>query len=316
MLLPILLFALVLCAGLTFGLALTVSRRERRDMEQRLRLLPSVSASVETETDSRASAKPPTEGLQLERLLLVDRDHPWDLKINPTKLAIAAIAAAVATSFAFNNLLQLPIALSGAAACVSAYLAMRIVVIRERGVMETTFSALFPDAVDAVARMLRAGLPVTSAFQMVCQEAPPPVDAVFAKLAGQLRIGMSIEDLLRLSSQRIRVPDFQFFAVAVVLQQSAGGNLLPTLESLAQMMRNRRATQMKARAATAEVRFSAYVLGALPFVTVGALLVVSPGYLTPLFHDPRGKTILAAASAGLLISGLVMRQMMRSVEQP
>jgi tight adherence protein B len=316
MLLPILFFALVLCAGLTFGLALTVSRRRRRELEQRLRLLSSASESVEPEIESGTLAKPKTKVLQLERLLLLDRDHPWKLEVDPAKLTIAAVAAAALIWPAFHNMLLAPIAVSAAAACLGAYLALRIVVIRERGLMEGAFSALFPDAVDAVARMLRAGLPVTSAFQMVCQEAPPPVDAVFEKLAGQLRIGMPIEDALRLSSQRIRVPDFQFFAVAVVLQQSAGGNLLPTLDALAQMMRNRRATQLKARAATAEVRFSAYVLGALPFVTVAALLAVSPGYLTPLFHDSRGHVILAAAAVGLLVSGLVMRQMMRSVEQP
>ncbi len=150
---------------------------------------------------------------------------------------------------------------------------------------------------------------------MVSQEAPAPVNAVFETLAGQLRIGMSIEDALRLSSQRIRLPDFQFFAVAVLLQQSAGGNLLPTLEALALMMRNRRAMQSKARAATAEVRFSAYVLGSLPFITVAALLVMSPGYLTPLFNDPRGHAILAAAAAGLLLSAFVMRRMMQSIEE-
>jgi tight adherence protein B len=314
MLLPILLFALVLGAGLTFGLALTVSRKKRREIEQRLRLLASASESIEPEGDFGALATPKTRFLQLERLLLLDRDHPWKLEVDPAKLTIAALAAAALTWLAFHNMLEAPIAISAAAACLGAYLTMRIVVIRERGLIESTFSLLFPDAVDAVARMLRAGLPVTSAFQMVCQEAPPPVDAVFAKLAGQLSIGMSIEDALRLSSQRIRVPDFQFFAVAVLLQQSAGGNLLPTLEALTQMMRSRRATQMKARAATGEVRFSAYVLGALPFVTVAALLVVSPGYLTPLFHDSRGHVILAVASAGLLLSGFVMRHMMKSIE--
>jgi tight adherence protein B len=285
-------------------------------MEQRLRLLPSASESVGPEADAGTSAKPKPKVLQLERLLLLDRDHPWNLEVDPAKLLIAAVAVAALIWLAFHNMFQAPIALSAAAAGLGAYLAMRIVVIRERGLIESTFSVYFPDAVDAVARMLRAGLPVTSAFQMVCQEAPPPVDAVFAKLAGQLSIGMSVEDALRLSSKRIRVPDFQFFAVAVLLQQSAGGNLLPTLEALAQMMRSRRATQMKARAATGEVRFSAYVLGALPFVTVAALLVVSPGYLTPLFHDSRGHAILAAATAGLLVSGLVMRHMMKSIEEP
>src|SRR5664279_3094660 len=93
MLLPLLLLALVLFAGLAFGLALTVSRRKRRDMEQRLRLLPSATESMEPEADPGAPAKPKTKVLQLERLLLVDRDHPWNLEIDPAKLVIAAVAA-------------------------------------------------------------------------------------------------------------------------------------------------------------------------------------------------------------------------------
>lgn len=316
MLLPILLLALVMCGALIIGLALTVTRRKRLELDQRLSLLPSASRSAEPEVASGPSEKPKAGFLKLERLLLLDSDHPWKLEADPGKLTIFTITAALLVWFAFQSLIRAPVAISAAASCLGAYLGLRMAVIREISRMETAFSTFFPDAVNSVARMLRAGLPVTSAFQLVCQEAAPPVDAVFATLAGQLRIGMPLDDALRISGQRIRVPDFQFFAVAVVLQQSAGGNLLPTLELLAQMMRNRRAMVMKARAATAEVRFSAYVLSALPFVTIAALLVVSPGYLTPLFHDSRGHAILAGGLAGLLLSGYVMRHMMRSVEEP
>ncbi len=316
MLLPILLLALVMFGALLFGLALTATRRNRRALEQRFSLLPTAPQSMEPEIAPRPSAEPRAGFLQLERLLLVKRDHPWTLEATPAKLTVVATISAALTGFALHNMFGAPVAFSAAGACVGAYLALRIVLIRERSRMEFAFASLFPDAVDSVARMLRAGIPVTSAFQMVCLEAPPPVDAVFATLAGQLRIGLPIEDALRLSSERIRLPDFQFFAVAVLLQQSAGGNLLPTLETLSQMMRNRRAMLMKASAATAEVRFSAYVLSALPFITIAALLIVSPGYLTPLFHDSRGHAILAGGIGGLLLSGLVMRQMMKSVEEP
>jgi len=316
MLLPILLLALVMFATLIFGLAFTATRRKRLALEQRFSLLPTAPQSMEPEAASGPSAEAKTGFLQLERLLLVNRDHPWKLEADPAKLTTVAIASAALTGLALHSMLGAPIAFSAAGACLGAYLALSIVLIRERNRMETAFATLFPDAVDSVARMLRAGIPVTSAFQMVCLEAPPPVDAVFATLAGQLRIGLPIEDALRLSSERIRLPDFQFFAVAVVLQQSAGGNLLPTLETLSLMMRNRRAMLMKANAATAEVRFSAYVLGALPFITIAALLIVSPDYLTPLFHDPRGHAVLAGGIGGLLLSGLVMRQMMKSVEEP
>ncbi len=315
MLVPILLLTFLMSAALTLGLAFTMGRRTRLELDQRLSLLSLASQKREPETASEASEKPKTNVSQLQRFLLLDRDHPWDLKVGPGLLAFAAIASAGLTFIALHRLLGAPVALSGAAAALAAYLTLRFLFMRERGRLELTFAALFPDAVDAVARMLRAGLPVTAAFQMVCQEAPEPVDVVFATLAGQLRIGMPLEDALRLSSRRIRLPDFQFFAVAVLLQQSAGGNLLPTLELLAQMMRNRRTVQSKAKAATAEVRFSAYILGSLPFITIAALLVISPGYLDPLFEDPRGHVILAAAAAGLLLSAIVMRQMMRSIEK-
>ena len=316
MLLPILLLALVMCGALIFVLALTVTRRKRLELDQRLSLLPSASLSAEPEVPSGPSEKPKTSFLKLERLLLMSSDHPWKLEADPGKLTIFTIIAAALTWFAFQSLIRAPVAISAAATCLGAYLGLRMALVHERNRMESAFSTLFPDSVNSVARMLRAGLPVTSAFQLVCQEAAPPVDAVFATLAGQLRIGMPLDDALRLSAQRIRLPDFQFFVVAILLQQSAGGNLLPTLESLAQMMRNRRAMVLKARAATAEVRFSAYVLSALPFFTIGALLMVSPGYLTPLFNDSRGHAILAGGLGGLLLSGYVMRQMMRSVEEP
>ncbi len=319
MLAPILLLLLVIGGTLILGLALmTTARGKRRDLEQRLSLLaPSQSQqSAGPEAAPTASEKPKGRPLQLERLLLLSSDHPWKLEIQPATLTITALIFAALAWFACHSLLRGPAAFSAAAGCLGAYLGLRIAVIRERSRMETTFSTLFPDAVDGVARMLRAGLPVTSAFQMICDESPPPVDAVFATLAGQLRIGLPIEDALRRSSKRILIPDFQFFAVAILLQQSAGGNLLPTLETLAQMMRNRRTMLMKASAATAEVRFSAYVLAALPFITITALLIMSPDYLTPLFNDPRGNAILAGGVGGLVTSFLVMRQMMKSIEEP
>ena len=313
MLLPILFLALITCSLLAFGLAVAMTRRKRHEVEQRLSLLPRAARTAQPEALLAEKAKAPRIA-QIERLLLLDSRHPWELKTGPVLLAAAAAAAAAKSWFLIHRFLDLPLAVGILVSAIAAFLAPRMILIRERRRTESEFTALFPDAVDAVARMLRAGLPVTAAFQMVCQEAPPPVNALFATLAGQLRIGITLEEALRRSSERILLPDFQFFACAILLQQSTGGNLLSTLESLSQMMRNRRSVQLRARAVTAEVRFSAYILGALPFLTIAALLVISPGYLTPLFADPRGHMILAMGGGGLALSAFAMRQMMRSVE--
>jgi tight adherence protein B len=172
---------------------------------------------------------------------------------------------------------------------------------------------LFPDAVDTVARMVRAGLPITAAVRTVAIEASPPISTEFAVIADQLKIGVPIEDTLDESSAKIGLPDFRFFTVAVALQYATGGNLMQTLEILSDIIRKRRAARLKAKAATGEIRITAYTLGAIPMVTTGALLVIQPGYLVPLWTDPRGHFILAMAGVCLLAAFLSMRAMMRTV---
>ncbi len=316
MLLALLFAGLSISGVLIIVMAAAVTRRKRRDVERRLNLLPQPPQKAESKAPPGTTAgSGPLAMARAHRLLLLSADHPWELQTTVAELALWAIAAAGTGWFLAHYLLGLRGLPAIALAMLAGFLAARQRLTGERKKLEAAFNALFPEAIDAVARMLRAGLPVTTAFQIVCEEAPSPVNSVFATLAGQLRIGLPIEDALRLSSQRVRLPDFQFFAVAILLQRSAGGNLLPTLEALSQLIRARRAVQLKARAVTAEIRLSAYVLGALPFVTIGALLLISPGYLNPLFSDPRGHAILGVAAAGLLLSAYVMRRMMRSIEE-
>jgi tight adherence protein B len=192
-------------------------------------------------------------------------------------------------------------------------MAPRVILLRQQKKADSQFIDLFPAAVDTIARMLRAGLPITSAVRSVSAEAPPPVNEVFTMVANQIEIGAPIEEALDAASQQIALADFRFFTVAVALQHATGGNLAATLEILSDIIRRRRGVRLKAKATTAEIRVSAYVLGSLPILIVGALLLIQPGYLTPLFHDPRGHLIIAVAAGLLLLAAVSMRQMMRSV---
>jgi tight adherence protein B len=203
--------------------------------------------------------------------------------------------------------------ISAGLSAVAAVLALRTVLAWKKAKIEAAFAASFPGAVDATARMLRVGLPITSAIRTVAQESPAPTNALFLRMANQMSIGLPLATALQSASQQVRLKDFRFFCAAVILQQSSGGNLVSTLEELSQIMQKRRNMQAKARAATSEVRFTAYVLGALPFIVIAAMLAAAPDYLQPLFTDKRGHLILAAGIGGLSLAYLVMRTMMRSV---
>ena len=140
-----------------------------------------------------------------------------------------------------------------------------------------------------------------------------PVNLVFRSIADQVDIGVPFEAALAVSGESIGLPDFRFFAVAISLQRETGGNLAATLEILADIIRKRRTVRLRAQAATGEIRMSAYILGALPFLVTGTFLVISPGYLTPLATDPRGHVIVGLALLGLTLAYLTMRRMLHSV---
>jgi tight adherence protein B len=141
----------------------------------------------------------------------------------------------------------------------------------------------------------------------------PPINKVFSMLSKQIEMGVPLTGALTVIGERIGLSDFRFFTVAVSLQYATGGNLASTLATLADIMRKRRLVRLKAKAATAEVQLSAYVLGGLPVFVVAALLLINPSYLTPLLVDPRGHVIVGVAVFSLLLAFFFMRQMMRSV---
>jgi tight adherence protein B len=304
---------LLLSGGALIG-ALLMIRRERLEMENRVKL---VAAAPNTRTTEAVGlwlkAGSSHFNVRLQRVFAAGVEHTWGMKAGPIGLVIVALMAAIAAWALVRVAIGLSAWLAGPAAACAAFFFPRVLLLRQQKKAERLFSDLFPDAVDAIARMLRAGLPIASAVRSVSDESPPPVSAVFTMIADQIAIGASIEDALDASTRHIGLQDFRFFSVAVALQHATGGNLAATLETLSDIIRKRRAVRLKAGATTAEIRVSAYVLGALPFLIVGALLMIQPGYLTPLFVDPRGHVVLAMAAGGLLLAWISMRQMMRSV---
>ena len=160
--------------------------------------------------------------------------------------------------------------------------------------------------------MVRSGLPVAAAIRTVAQKASPTVATVFGRIADRCDIGIPLEEALSDMSEELGLADFRFFAVTLGLQRTTGGNLARTLETFGEIIRKRRAIRLKAVAATAEVRMSAFILGGLPFVVVGMLAIVNPGYLTPLISDPRGNVMIAVALLGLVLGVGSMRWLVRS----
>jgi len=300
------LFAIGLCMLLFAWLGI---RDERREMRQRANL-------------AFAGERPATGGSTAKgRGLVTQADdwlktafsfgiaRQWGVK-TPGLVLLAWGLACAGLTFFLAHAIGLKL-WAAAPAVLAFYLVPNVLLRLEEERAEERFMKLFPDAVDIIIRMLRAGLPISAAIRVVGTEGAPPVDKVFLDLANELDIGASLPEALTAMGVRIGLPDVRFFAVATSLQQGTGGNLASTLDILSDIVRKRSSMRQKAKAVTAEVRMSAYMLASLPFLVILGLFFLQPGYLSVLIVDRRGNLILLAAATSMAFGLLTMRHMMR-----
>jgi len=173
------------------------------------------------------------------------------------------------------------------------------------------FLRLFPDALDLIVRGLRSGLPVSESLVLVSQEIPDPVGKMFSNVSSTMKLGVPMEKALLETAKKLELTEFNFFTTSIVLQRETGGNLAEILNNLSEVLRSRYLMKMKIKAMSSEARASAYIIGALPFVVMLAVSVVSPDYMRPLWSDYRGNICAGIAAGMMIFGGLVMRKMTR-----
>jgi tight adherence protein B len=160
-----------------------------------------------------------------------------------------------------------------------------------------------PDAMDLISRALRAGHAFPSALGMVATEAAEPIAGEFRITADEIGFGVAVDKALTNLSVRVPSADVGYFAMAVIIQRETGGNLAELLGKLAELVRERFKLFAKVRVLAAEGKLSAYILTGLPFCVAGAIQLLNPEYLAPLFSDPAGVQVVMGA-VGLMATGI------------
>lgn len=171
------------------------------------------------------------------------------------------------------------------------------------------FLNYFPDALDMIVRSVRSGYPLNSSIRMVAENMQAPVSTEFKQVADEIAYGSTLIEALQRMSYRIDEQDVRFFVVVLSVQQDVGGNLSEVLNNLSSIIRKRKYLRMKIKALASEGRATAWVLGSMPFVEAGLILLVSPDHLTPLFNTSMGHTILGITAAIVALGIFIVRQM-------
>ena len=183
--------------------------------------------------------------------------------------------------------------------------------LHRRSVRLKRFEEQFSEALDLLARAIRAGHAFQTAMGMVASELPEPVGPEFKKTFDQQNYGLPLRDALNEMASRIGLLDVRFFVTAVLIQRDTGGNLAEILENLANVVRERFKIKRQVRVHTAHGRFTGYVLLALPAALALALTFINPDHMRLLFHERMGQMMVMAAIVMQTIGFVWIRQVIK-----
>jgi tight adherence protein B len=174
---------------------------------------------------------------------------------------------------------------------------------------EAKFLNQFPDAIDVVVRGIKAGLPLGDSLRALATDAPEPILTEFRHILETQAIGVPLGEACGKLFERMPLPEANFFAIVISIQQKSGGNLSEALGNLSKVLRDRKKMKGKIKAMSTEAKASAAIIGALPVAVMTIVYITSPDYITLLWTERLGQLMLAGSGVWMLVGILVMRKM-------
>ena len=173
------------------------------------------------------------------------------------------------------------------------------------------FEENFPEALELIARALKAGHAFVTGLKMVADEMPEPIGPEFRKTFDEQNFGLPLKDALDNLTMRVPLLDVRFFATAVLIQRETGGNLSEILENLGHVVRERFKILRQVRVYTAHGRLTGYVLLGLPAFLGVALMFINPDHMNLLFREEMGQQMLTAGIIMQFVGYMWIKQVIK-----
>ncbi|GGE33217.1 pilus assembly protein [Agaricicola taiwanensis] len=167
----------------------------------------------------------------------------------------------------------------------------------------------FPNAIDAIVRGVKAGLPLADSLRIVSTESQEPVRSEFKQVIELQTVGVPVAEACEKLYERVGVTEANFFGIVIAIQQKTGGSLADTLGNLSKVLRDRKKMQAKIKAVSMEAKASASIIGSLPIVIMVLVYLTSPDYIELLWTQPLGQVMLGCSAFWMFCGVMVMRKM-------
>lgn len=177
------------------------------------------------------------------------------------------------------------------------------------GMRKKKFAAEFANAIDIIVRGVKSGLPLGECLQIIARESQSPLKEEFQAIVDAQKMGVTLDQSLARMYDSMPVPEVNFFAIVLTIQQKTGGNLSEALGNLAAVLRGRKTLKGKIDAMSSEAKASAAIICALPPGVMVMVYLSTPGYVSLLWTEHLGQLMLMGGALWMLTGVLVMRKM-------
>ncbi len=269
------------------------SRRQEKPLELATRVNTKLNDGVTSLVQSYKA------GRKLQQLIIHSGFHTTVSHIALASLGSATSLGLVVERFTGMLSIALPV---GAAGAFVPFLFLLF--LRSRRVKK--FNEVLPDAMDLMARALRAGHSLSSSIEVIAVQSPEPLGGEFALCFQQQKYGVPFREAILAVGERVPSDDLQFFITAMLVQKETGGDLTEILDRTTRLIRERIRIQGEIMTHTAQGRLTGWILSLMPVGMLVLLNCISPGYSDPLFHTPIGQKLLVASGVTILIGGYII----------
>lgn len=228
------------------------------------------------------------------------------LPINATTFVISSIALSFIGFWVGHRYLpQLAAAIALSLACLLLpYLYLKIA---EKNYFNT-FNNQLPEALDLLSRAMKSGHALTSGMSMIADEISDPIGSEFAATVDEINLGLTTKEAIENLCERVPLSDLRFFAISVLVQKETGGNIAEILEKISKLIRERIQFKQLVKTLTAEGRYSAGVLIALPILMFFYMYTINYDYISLLWKEELGQYMLFGGIILQIIGSFIIKR--------
>ncbi|MBQ7916199.1 MAG: type II secretion system F family protein [Firmicutes bacterium] len=164
----------------------------------------------------------------------------------------------------------------------------------------------FRECLGMMTPVLRTGRSIEGAIEALCEDMDPEETPLIYEevrsISNGLKLHTPIEELFQELGDRSGVGDIQDFAEILSVSKRSRGEVVEMMERTVEVLEEKMESEEELRVILAKRKMEQRILTIMPFAVIFMLMIMSPGYLEPLYSTLQGRAVMVVCVVLMVFS--------------